>query len=265
MGDILLVANQMSYLAISLKNALAAADVGVVEFDAKCVTIPPLEDGILSVVLYLDESIITREDILVYVKDLATEQGIKIFLIGTPNELSDVAMILPPDITEERFTRPIDLSEVVKVLVETMSKVAVVKERTILAVDDSGVFLRQINSWFEDKYKVALANSAVNALKYLGSHKPDIILLDYEMPVVNGQQVLEMIRSDTECADIPVIFLTGNTNKDDIIKVMPLNVEGYLLKTLPPEQIIGKVDEFFEKKEQERKLKEAQAKAKLTY
>ena len=56
-----------------------------------------------------------------------------------------------------------------------------------------------------------------------------------------------MIRSDTECGDIPVIFLTSNSDRDTILEIMPLNVAGYLLKNQAAPEIIKVVDDFFAK------------------
>jgi len=75
-----------------------------------------------------------------------------------------------------------------------------------------------------------------------------LVLLDYEMPIVDGKQVLEMIRSETEFADIPVIFLTSKGDKESVMQVMALKPDGYLLKTMPPEDIKQSVDAFFERK-----------------
>ena len=57
-----------------------------------------------------------------------------------------------------------------------------------------------------------------------------------------------MIRSEAEFADIPVIFLTSKGDKESVMKVMELKPDGYLLKTMPPEQIKKSVDDFFERR-----------------
>ena len=77
--------------------------------------------------------------------------------------------------------------------------------------------------------------------------KPDLVLLDYEMPVCDGGQVLEMIRSEEGLSDIPVIFLTGTVDKERVQKIVPLKPAGYLLKTMQPEEIKKNIGEFFEK------------------
>ena len=117
----------------------------------------------------------------------------------------------------------------------------------ILVVEDSGAMLRNVKGWLQDKYNVILANSGAMAIKYLATDRPDLVLLDYEMPVVDGRQVLEMIRTEMDFRDVPVIFLTSKNDRESILKVMELKPEGYLLKTMEPEKIVEEVDKFFTK------------------
>jgi CheY-like chemotaxis protein len=106
--------------------------------------------------------------------------------------------------------------------------------------------LRSVKGWLGDKYSVFLANSGAMAIKYLAMNRPDLILLDYEMPIADGRLVLEMIRAEAEFADTPVMFLTVKGDAESILRVKALKPEGYLLKTLEPAQIVQAVDDFFE-------------------
>ena len=72
--------------------------------------------------------------------------------------------------------------------------------------------------------------------------RPDVILLDYEMPVCDGRQTLEMIRADEEMKDIPVIFLTGVNDRENIQAVLRLRPAGYLLKPAVPERRIETIE-----------------------
>ena len=85
------------------------------------------------------------------------------------------------------------------------------------------------------------------AIKYLAMNHPDLILLDYEMPICDGRQVLEMIRAEAEFSTVPVIFLTSKNDKESVMKVTALKPDGYLLKTMEPAQIVQAIDDFFEK------------------
>ncbi len=118
-------------------------------------------------------------------------------------------------------------------------------KKRILVVDDDGVMLRAMNNWLSKKYEVFLANSGMNAITLLSQRKVDLILLDYEMPVASGLQVFEMLKNESSTAEIPVIFLTGKDDKDTVMKVLSSKPKKYLLKTLPPEELVEAVDSFF--------------------
>ena len=90
-----------------------------------------------------------------------------------------------------------------------------------------------------------MANSGLQAIKWLGKNKVDLILLDHEMPVTNGPQVLEMLRSDEETRNIPVIFLTGKRDKESVMAVVALKPEGYFLKDIKKDELLEKLQEFF--------------------
>ena len=77
---------------------------------------------------------------------------------------------------------------------------------------------------------------------------PDLILLDYEMPIANGPQVLSMLKNDSETGQIPVMFLTGHGDKESVLSVIGLNPVDYLLKTIDKETLLAKLNAFFSKK-----------------
>ncbi len=115
----------------------------------------------------------------------------------------------------------------------------------IFIVDDSPVFLRTISDWLEDTYIVNICPSATAAFHMMEVNKPDLILLDYEMPICSGAKFLEMLRSEPSSASIPVIFLTSRGDEATVRKVLSLNPQGYLLKNLPKEDIIEAIGDFF--------------------
>lgn len=115
----------------------------------------------------------------------------------------------------------------------------------ILVVDDSATIRQGMKHLLDEDYQVSLVDSGAAAFRAISLDLPDLVLLDYEMPVCDGRQTLEMLRSVEEFKSIPVIFLTGRHDPDSMIKVMPLNPAGYLLKSLKPAEIKKKVDDFF--------------------
>ncbi len=85
----------------------------------------------------------------------------------------------------------------------------------------------------------------MQAITYIANHKPDLILLDYDMPITPGPQVMEMIRSEFDSSEIPIIFLTGKSDRESIMRVMKLKPQGYLLKTMSRDDIVAAIDNFF--------------------
>ena len=123
------------------------------------------------------------------------------------------------------------------------------RKKKILVVDDSEVVRRAMRDLLGKDYAVEAAKSGIAAIKCMTLGRPDLVLLDYEMPICDGSVVLEMMRSEEEFADIPVYFLTGNVSKESVQKVIPLKPMGYLVKTLKPEEIKKNIDDYFKKKE----------------
>ena len=126
------------------------------------------------------------------------------------------------------------------------------KKIRVLVVDDSVTVCNSITKLLEPDYEVAQADSGVVAIRTITLNRPDLILLDYEMPVVNGRQTLEMLRWEKSFADIPVIFLTGRDDPAVVRELLSLKPAGYLLKYLKPADIKSKIDAFFEKMRTER-------------
>lgn len=116
------------------------------------------------------------------------------------------------------------------------------RKKKILVVDDSDFMRKNIINLLGNDYEMLESNSSIAAIKSLTVNRPDLILLDYEMPVCDGAQTLAMIRSDEEIADIPVVFLTGRGDAESVRKVMALKPKGYLLKSMPETEIKKYID-----------------------
>ena len=196
-------------------------------------------------ILYLQGEDNLMIDVLGYIRDLVEDRGIRFFVIGTQEEL-DTVIGKKADYVAERYTRPVDLAELIKRLQKEGEAVDKLKEfKSILIVDDDATALRSMKSLLSTKYKILVANSGMNAITILAKNKVDLILLDFEMPIVNGPKVLEMIRSDPNTANIPVMFLTAKGDKRSIMEVLRFKPEKYLLKTMLPKDILDSIDDFF--------------------
>lgn len=93
----------------------------------------------------------------------------------------------------------------------------------------------------EDTYEVAIAISGAQAMTSIGKKRPDLILLDYEMPVCDGRMTLEMIRADEDLTNIPVVFLTAINDRANIEAVLQLKPAGYFLKPPVKERLLAEL------------------------
>lgn len=246
--NILVVSESTSYIITSIAQQLADLGYQAIKVNSDADEINKIKESLSAVLVYVDEVVLENMQTLVYLKDRAIEEDVPIYLIGDSDQISAVENTIPKDIIGQKFLRPVNVKEIVSVLDNYIKKEGKHNKKKILVVDDSGAMLRNVKGWLEDKYQVILANSAAMAIKYLAMNQPDLILLDYEMPVCDGKQTLEMIRSEMEFSNVPVIFLTSKSDKESVMNVMALKPEGYLLKTMEPAQIIQSIDDFFEKR-----------------
>lgn len=118
---------------------------------------------------------------------------------------------------------------------------AAAKRRHILVVDDDPMMLKLIKEHLRDKYDIATAISGKIAMKFLEHKQTDLILLDYEMPEENGPAVLEKLRSGDSTKDIPVVFLTGVTEREKIQEALILKPQGYLLKPIDRDKLMATI------------------------
>lgn len=165
----------------------------------------------------------------------------KVFLLGSQSEIdsSDIK-------GAEGIAKPFNAKDVKSKLSALLSGDSADVQRTVLLVDDDAVMIRTLREGLSTSYKVLPANSGANALKILSRAKPDMILLDYEMPEMNGPQVLEALRSNPETSAIPVMFLTAKNDDESIAEIEALKPQGHMMKTLPLREIKGIIQGFFD-------------------
>ena len=159
--------------------------------------------------------------------------------------------VIAPHLLEKGVGTPIEsgnaLDEVEKYLTRREEQQAADTRPKVLVVDDSMTIRQAMKGLLEDEYQVQLAESGVAAIRTISLDRPDLVLLDYEMPVCDGRQTLEMLRSEPSFADLPVIFLTGRSDPEVVRALLSLKPAGYLLKYLKPAEIKEKIEGFFAK------------------
>ena len=167
-------------------------------------------------------------------------------LAGDPLDINVALDIHDRDYITNVYPRPVDLDR----MASDMSgyydvQAEYMRTKTLLVIDDDPDFLEIMNKWLSDQYDVECLRSGESALAYLDHKRPDLILLDYEMPGMNGAQVMKRIRSNPKIEHVPIIFLTGKNDKDDVLKILEGKPDGYLLKSMPRETLLDSLDRFF--------------------
>lgn len=129
---------------------------------------------------------------------------------------------------------------------QTNNPVAIGKAH-VLIVDDNPILLRTVKEMIQERYSVAIAVSGSQAFMAIENKKPDIILLDYEMPYSDGADVIKQLHSNPLTRDIPVVFLTASADRDTVTKLISLNPAGYMLKPPAKQKLMDMIRDTLEK------------------
>ncbi len=112
----------------------------------------------------------------------------------------------------------------------------------VLVVDDNAILLRTVKDMLSDEYDVSIAISGSQAFMAIQQSRPDIILLDYEMPYVDGSEVFCNLRDNPISRNIPVVFLTASADREVVTKLVCLHPAGYLLKPPNKQKMIDMIE-----------------------
>ena len=246
-NTLLLISSGSTFMVDALTKSLKDVGIEVLRAAPQINELEKFKDDPPVFLFYLGNYLEDIKDVLNYIKDMCIEKNKILYTIGDMSEYSILTSIIPEYVILGHHERPINTKEVASKMLEILSvNESLSKRKTILLVDDDPTFLTLAKTWLETEYNVIIVGSGVQAITYLASRRPDLILLDYEMPITDGPTVLEMIKSEQTTEDIPVIFLTGKGDKESVMKVVSLKPNGYLLKTLNQYELLKAIREFFE-------------------
>ena len=115
----------------------------------------------------------------------------------------------------------------------------------VLTVDDSKTIRMIVKKAFK-QYDCEMfeAENGVEGLAMTAKEKPDLIVLDITMPVMNGIEMLERLKSEATLKDIPVIMLTAESGKDNVMQIVKMGVKDYMVKPFKGEDLIGRVEKI---------------------
>ena len=115
------------------------------------------------------------------------------------------------------------------------------QNKTILIVDDDRMNLKFAEHMLSSTYNVVMANSYREALDYLSKEQPALALLDVHMPEMNGFELLAEIRKLKNCNDLPVVFLTADSDRETEVRVFREGALDYIQKPLVPEVVLERI------------------------
>lgn len=124
-------------------------------------------------------------------------------------------------------------------MIVNMSETA---QKHILVVDDVPSNLKYAQKLLGDRYKLTLASSGAQALKFLGKVIPDLILLDVNMPEMDGCDVLSALKADQSTANIPVIILTAEVDADMELRCLELGAVDFIRKPFVTAIMLSRIE-----------------------
>jgi DNA-binding response OmpR family regulator len=250
-GEIIIICEKESFMTNSIKKNLEIASFEVSVCGPDPAQLEEMSEDLPDdafFLLFLWDNIERDTEFLSALHKTVLECTIKLFVVGNPGDKQAISEYVPESQIIKFFERPLNVGQLTTGIIEETELLSYEQFRKkILVVDDDPLMLRTIKGWLEVDYTVVVVNSAMNALTWLAKNDADLILLDYEMPIVSGAKMLEMLRKEPASMNVPVIFLTGKGDKKSVLEVLKYNPDGYLLKSLAPFEIKNAIKEFFDR------------------
>ncbi len=123
-------------------------------------------------------------------------------------------------------------------------------KRIVLAEDEPQIARLVEFKLKKEGYQVTWKENGEEALKAIKEEKPDLILLDIMMPVMDGYEVLRQVKEDESLKDIPVIMLTARAQERDVVKGIGSGAEDYITKPFHPAELLARVKRILGREEE---------------
>lgn len=248
---ILLVRNEETFMVNAIKNLLKSNDFDVVDTTYAIADLKDKIGGSNLIILYTDEDLEDHRDAMVYFKDTLIEENMIMIVIGDKDAFDLIHHYVPKEDIAYEVTRPLDMAALIdKVKIVTDDEFEQRRRKCILIVDDDPTYIQMIREWLKDTYRVGMANSGTQAVAWLATNKADLILLDYDMPVLDGPKVLQMLQSESFSNNTPVMFLTGKSDRKSVTDVLALKPADYLLKSISKDKLLETLGNYFKQRKQ---------------
>lgn len=240
--NLVLVVMQYSVVVKGIERKLNDAGYKASILSDKFEIIRDMAAGTDLFLLYLPSNILDMKDKLEelkYICDKVNQSGRSMIIIGEEKDRADLFNRVPMIGDYAWVDRPIEM-DVLQPAIERAVRApgSAGSKKRILIVDDDPSYARMIKEWIGKEYQTDIVTAGMQAIKFLLKNQVDLILLDYEMPVVDGPQVLQMLKQEPATENIPVIFLTGVGTKEAVERVMSLKPDGYMLKSTSRDNLL---------------------------
>ena len=256
-NNILLISGESGFMMLAIIRNLGDSNIyaELMEPSAEKLdqAMSGLDNDIHMILMYAGEYINDSEELFGIIKGLCEEQDVLFSVIGYRRDFDRIKELIPVRCITDEIERPFAMHELVKRIKKhffdnaSRTDESVNKRKSLLLVDDDMPFLKMMEKWLSEYYDVTIVKSGTQAITFLATNSPDLILLDFNMPVLSGPQVMQAIRTESNCPNVPIIFLTGRSDKESVMEVMALKPQGYILKASPQSDILKTIQNFFAK------------------
>ncbi|MCR5099427.1 MAG: response regulator [Lachnospiraceae bacterium] len=244
---IIVVSFQFSVVVKSIEKRLVDEGHFVTVIDPDINTVKGYVNDASLFIIYLQTDLVDelKMDKLKKLTDLPESESMQMILIGEPSVKDKFVESIPVLKGSMWVDRPVDMDALVKTVDNVLDGKADIEpeKKRILIIDDDPSYAKMVREYIKGAYKVDIVTNGAQAITFLAkaaaTGQVDLILLDYEMPVVDGPQVLQMLRQEPFTSTIPVVFLTGVGTKEAVSRVMALKPAGYILKSTSKEDLLA--------------------------
>lgn len=121
------------------------------------------------------------------------------------------------------------------------------KKREVLVIDDNVEYLKIIKLYLQDHYKVMAINTTRTAIEYLRGHEPDLILVDYYMPLYNGADILRIVKNANMAPNSKVMLVSGSMDVNILNECIQIGLDGAISKSATSEEVLERINEVLNK------------------